>query len=138
MKTISQIVRIGPQVELLVHPETMLARKAKAQKEAAATMRAARVTVQNLQALAAKKLSQAQALRLEARLEDLSIWEQRKVKDSKTGPKAYSYVMASWREGGKTRNVYLGSSQKMSREQAQELAKTLKRKALGLSPITSP
>ena len=81
-------------------------------------MVAARVTVQNLQALATKKLTQAQALRQEARLEDLSIWEQKKVKASKTGPKAHTYFMASWREGGKTRNVYLGSSQKMSREQA--------------------
>jgi hypothetical protein len=46
--------------------------------------------------------------------------------------------MASWREGGKTRNVYLGSSQKMSREEAQEKARAMKREALGLSPITSP
>ena len=128
----------GERAKALKKEAQDLARKAKAQKEAAATMVAARVTVQNLQALATKKLSLAQALRQEARLEDLSIWEQRKVKDSKTGQKTYSYFMASWREGGKTRNVYLGSSQKMSREQAQELAKTLKRKALGLSPITSP
>ena len=65
--------------------------------------RAARMTAQNHHSFAAKKLSQAQALRQEARLEDLSIWEQRKVKDSKTGPKAYTYFMASWREGGKMR-----------------------------------
>jgi len=115
-----------------------LARRAKAQKEAAATVRAARVTIQNLQALVDKRLSQAQALRLEARLEDLSIWEQRKVRTSKNGSKAYTYFMASWREGGKTRNVYLGSSQKMSREEAQEKARAMKREALGLSPITSP
>jgi hypothetical protein len=43
--------------------------------------------------------------------------------------------MASWREGGKLRNVYLGSSQRMSREEAQEKARALKREALGLSPI---
>ena len=128
----------GEKAKALKKEAQELARRAKAQKEAAATMVAARVTVQNLQALAAKKLSQAQDLRQEARLEDLSIWEQRKVKDSKTGQKTYSYFMASWRERRKTRNVYLGSSQKMSREQAQELAKTLKREALGLSPITSP
>ena len=54
-------------------------------------MRVTRVTVQNLQALAAKRLSQAQTLRQEARLKDLSIWVQRKVKDSKTGPRAYTY-----------------------------------------------
>jgi hypothetical protein len=112
-----------------------LARRAKAQKEAAATMRAARVTVMNLQSLAAKKLSQAQAQKLEARLEDLQVWEQRKVKQSKKGAKTYTYFMASWREGSKIRNVYLGSSQKMSREKAQEKARALKREALGLSPI---
>jgi len=101
-------------------------------------MRVTRVTVQNLQALAAKRLSQAQTLRQEARLKDLSIWEQKKVKESKNGTKTYTYFMASWREGGKTKNVYLGSSQKISREQAQEQAKALKREALGRSPINSP
>ncbi len=50
-------------------------------------MRAARVTVMNLQSMAAKRLSQAQAQKLEARLEDLQVWEQRKVKDTKTGSK---------------------------------------------------
>jgi hypothetical protein len=46
----------------------------------------------------------------------------------------------SWRdppgERKKIRNVYLGSSQKMSLEQAQELARALKREALGLSSLT--
>ena len=98
-------------------------------------MRAARVTVTNLQALAAKRLSQAQALKLEARLEDLHIWEQRKVKETKKGAKTYTYFMASWREGKKIRNVYLGSSQKISLEQAQEKARAMKREALGLSPL---
>jgi hypothetical protein len=46
--------------------------------------------------------------------------------------------MASWREGGKFRNVYLGSSQRMSREEALEKARALKREALGLSPIAPP
>jgi hypothetical protein len=41
-------------------------------------------------------LSQAQALRREAKLEDLHIWEQKKIKQSKTGPTAYTYYMASW------------------------------------------
>jgi len=128
----------GEKAKALKKEAQELTRKAKTQKEAAATMRAARVTVQNLQALAAKKLSQAQAQRQEARLEDLSIWEQKKVKESKNGTKTYTYFMASWREGGKTKNVYLGSSQKMSREEAQEKARAMKREALGLSPITSP
>ena len=125
----------GERAKALKKEAQDLARRAKAQKEAAATMRVARVTVVNLQSMAAKRLSQAQAQKLEARLEDLQVWEQRKVKDTKKGAKTYTYYMASWREGGKLRNVYLGSSQRMSREEAQEKAKTLKRVALGLSPL---
>ena len=128
----------GEKVKVLKKEAQDLARRAKTQKEAAATMRAARVTVTNLQALADKRRSQAQALRLEARLEDLQVWEQKKVKDTKKGARTYTYFIASWREGKKIRNVYLGSSQKMSREQAQELARAMKREALGLSPIASP
>lgn len=128
----------GERAKALKKEAQDLARRAKAQKEAAATMRAARVTVQNLQSLAAKRHSQAQAQKLEARLEDLHVWEQKKVKDTKKGAKAYTYYMASWREGGKLRNVYLGSSQKMSREEAQEKARALKREALGLPPVATP
>jgi len=128
----------GERAKALLQEAQGLARRAKAQKEAAATMRAARVTVVNLQSMAAKKLSQAQAQRLEARLEDLQVWEQKKVKDTKKGAKTYTYFMASWREGGKLRNVYLGSSHKMSREEAQGRARDLKREALGLSSLTSP
>lgn len=126
----------GERAKALKKEAQELARRAKAQKEAAATMRAARVTVMNLQSMAAKRLSQAQAQRLEARLEDLQVWEQKKVKDTKKGAKTYTYFMASWREGKKIRNVYLGSSQKMSLEQAQELARAMKREALGLSSLT--
>ena len=72
------------------------------------------------------------------RLEDLQVWEQKKVKDTKKGAKTYTYFMASWREGKRIRSVYLGSSHKMSREQAQEKARALKREALGLSSLTLP
>ena len=126
----------GENVKALKKEAQGLARRAKAQKKAAAIMQTARVTVTNLQALAAKRLSQAQAQKLEARLEDLQVWEQKKVKDTKKGAKTYTYFMASWREGKRIRNVYLGSSQKMSLEQAQEKAKAIKKEALGLSSLT--
>jgi hypothetical protein len=100
-------------------------------------MRAARVTVTNPQALADKRLTQAQALKLEARLEDLQVWEQRKVKDTKTGAKTYTYFMASWREGKRIRNVYLGSSLKMSLESAQDKARAMKKEALGHPSVTT-
>ena len=45
--------------------------------------------------------------------------------------------MASWRERKKIRNVYLGSSQKMSLEQAQKKARALKRKAFNAYLISS-
>jgi hypothetical protein len=125
----------GEKAKALKKEAQDLASRAKAQKEAAAIMRTARVTVTNLQALADKRLTQAQAQKLEARLEDLQVWEQRKVKDTKTGAKTYTYFMASWREGKRIRNVYLGSSLKMSLEQAQGKAKAMKREALGLSPL---
>ena len=128
----------GERAKALKKEAQDLARRAKTQKEAAATMRAARVTVVNLQSMAAKRLSQAQVQRLEARLEDLQVWEQKKVKDTKAGPKAYTYYLASWREGGKLKNVYLGSSQRMSREEAQEKARALKREVLGLSSPSPP
>ncbi len=69
-------------------------------------------------------------LKLEARLEDLTVWQMKKVKQSRKGSKTYSYWKASWREGGKTRNVHLGSSRKMDAEEALQMAR--ERKAEGL------
>ena len=46
-----------------------------------------------------------------------------KVKESKKGSKTYTYWMASWREGGKTRNVHLGSTRKMDAEAARQKAR---------------
>ena len=56
----------GEKVKALKKEAQELARKAKNQKKAVSVMRTARVTVTNLQALAAKRLSQAQAQKLEA------------------------------------------------------------------------
>ena len=121
----------GERAKALKKEAGELARKAKNQKKAAAIMRMARRPAMKLQALADSRLAQAQALKLEARLEDLQVWEQKRKKDTKKGAKTYTYWIASWREGSRVKNVYLGSSQKMSREQAQEKARALKREALG-------
>ena len=48
-----------------------------------------------------------------------------KVKESRKGSKTYSYWMASWREGGKTRNVHLGSARKMDAEAARRKASVM-------------
>jgi hypothetical protein len=47
------------------------------------------------------------------------------------GDKIYHYWMASWREGGKVRNVHLGSCRKMSGEEALQKARSMKAEAIG-------
>ena len=127
----------GDRRQALQKTARELARDARALQKVARAP-AARREVEGLQVEAEAALAEAQALKLQARLEDLQVWEQRKVKDTKKGTKAYTYYLASWREGGKLKNVYLGSSQRMSREEAQERARALKREALGLSSLTPP
>jgi hypothetical protein len=62
--------------------------------------------------------AEAHALKRDARLEDLHVWKMEKTTASKKGSKKYAYWMATWREGGKTRNVHLGSSRKMDAQAA--------------------
>jgi hypothetical protein len=85
-----------------------------------------------LQADAEAALAEAEALKLQARLEDLNVWEKELVKESKKGSKTYTYWMASWREGDKTRNVHLGSIRKMDAEAARQKARKMKAEALGM------
>jgi hypothetical protein len=80
----------------------------------------ARLEAQRLQGEAKKALAEAEALKLQARLEDLTVWEMKKVKQSRKGCKTYTYWMASWREGGYMRNVHLGSARKMDAEAARQ------------------
>ena len=87
---------------------------------------AARLEAQRLQGKADVALAEAEALKLQARLEDLNVWQMEKVKQSRKGSKTYTYWMASWREGGKTRNVHLGSSRKMDAEAAGQKIRKMK------------
>jgi hypothetical protein len=91
---------------------------------------AARQEAERLQGEADVALAEAQALKLQARLEDLTVWEMKKVKQSRKGSRTYIYWMASWREGGKTRNVHLGSARKMDAEAARRKAREKKTEAL--------
>jgi hypothetical protein len=79
---------------------------------------------------AAELKAQAEALVLEARLEDLTVRMAEKVKTTKKGNKAYTYWTASWRESGKVRNIHLGSTRKLSRQAAMQRARMMKEKAL--------
>ena len=108
-----------------------LARDARVLKKAARAP-ATRLEAQRLQGKADAALAEAEALKLQARLEDLTVWEMRKVKQSRKGSKTYTYWMASWREGCKTRNVHLGSSRKMDAAQARQKAWEMKAEGLGL------
>ena len=68
----------------------------------------------------------AEALKGAARLEDLTLWQMEKTKSTKKGSQSYFYWMASWREGGKVRNVHLGSCRKMDRKTALQKARKIK------------
>ena len=98
--------------------------------EKAARAPSARQEAQRLHGEAEAALAEAEALKLQARLEDLTVWQMEKVKQNRKGPKTYTYWMASWREGNKTRNVHLGSARKMDAEEALQMAKKMKGEAI--------
>ena len=103
-----------------------LARDAPVLQKAAARAPAARREAERLQGKADVALAEAEALKLQARLEDLNVWQMEKVKQSRKSSKTYTYWMASWREGDRTRNVHLGSSRKMDAAEARQKAREMK------------
>jgi hypothetical protein len=107
-----------------------LARDAKALQKVAKHLPAVRKEAQRLQEEADMALVEAEALKLQARLEDLTVWEMKKTKETTKGSKTYVYWMASWREDDKTRNVHLGSSRKMDAESALQKARMMKAEAI--------
>jgi hypothetical protein len=121
----------GDRRQALQKEARELARDARALQKAARAP-AARQEAQRLQGEANAALAEAGALKLQARLEDLTVWQMEKVKQSRNGCKTYTYWMASWREDGKTCNVHLGSSRKMDAEAARQKARVRKAEALGI------
>jgi hypothetical protein len=76
---------------------------------------------------------EAENLKPKARLEDLSVYTMEKVKPTAKGEaRTYKYWYASWWEGARARNVYLGSAAKISEEAALAKAKKMKATALGI------
>jgi hypothetical protein len=53
-----------------------------------------------------------------------------KKKTTKKGFRKYTYWMATWREGGKVRNVHLGNCEKMDAEAALQKARLMKAEAI--------
>jgi len=121
----------GEKAKVLKIDALKLARDARALQKAARAP-AARQEAQRLQGDAEKAQAEAHALKLQARLEDLTVWKMKKVKQSRKGSRTYTYWMASWPEGGKTRNVHLGSCRKMDGEAARRKARERKAEGLGM------
>ena len=128
----------GDRRQALQRTARELARDARALQKAAAHAPAARQEAQRLQGEAEAALAEAEALKYQARLEDLTVWQMKKAKQSRKGSKTYTYWMASWREDGKTRNVHLGSSRKMDASEARQKAREMKAEALGIKLKNRP
>jgi hypothetical protein len=124
----------GDKIKTLQKDALELARKAKAAKRAAITLPEATEKALELQREADKARAEALALKPLAKLEDLSLWQMEKIKDTKKGSRKYTYWMATWREDGKTRNVHLGSCEKKDKETARQKARKLKAEALAIKP----
>ena len=108
-------------------------RYARAAMKAAEILPDVREEARKLEQQADELKAESGALVGAARLEDINLWQMEKEKTTKKGSKTYLYWMASWREGGKVRNVHLGSCRKVDHETALQKARKMKREALGLS-----
>jgi hypothetical protein len=73
-----------------------------------------------------KTLGDIEDLKAEARLQDLNVWKDTLVKQTKKGERAYYRWVAAWREGSRYKKVYLGSCRKLTRDQALQKARKLK------------
>jgi hypothetical protein len=124
----------GERRKALKRESRLLARDAKVLQKAAKTLPEARQEASKLQEEANRARAEAEVLKLQARLEDLKVWEMEKTKSTKKGSRTYAYWMASWREGEKVRNVHLGSTRKTDVGAALQKARTMKTEALGIKP----
>ena len=111
-----------------------LERDARAAMQAAEVLPDARLRALELTSHADMLKAEAEALKGAARLEDLNLWQMEKTRTTKKGTRSYFYWMASWREGGKVRNVHLGSCRKVDHETALQKARKVKAGALGIRP----
>jgi uncharacterized NAD(P)/FAD-binding protein YdhS len=123
----------GERRRALVKEAQRLRREGKLVEKAAQSRPGLLAEVATILAMAENALLDAQDLKDSARLEDLHIWEMKKEKETKKGVRTYSYWMASWRESGRIRHVYLGSCRKISREAALQKARKMKAQALRLN-----
>ena len=123
----------GEKIKALKTEALGLGRSARAAMRVAEILPDARMKARRMEGHAHELKAEAEAMEGAARLEDLTLWQMAKEKTTKKGDQTYLYWMASWREGGKVRNVHLGSCRKMGPETALQKARKMKREALGLS-----
>ena len=87
-----------------------------------------------------REAAHAEAMALQnsgqARLEDLSVFKIKKAtrKGTKNGKKR-EYWYSAWVVRGKRRNIYFGSCEKISYEEALDRAKSMKAKDLGIMAV---
>ena len=80
-----------------------------------------------------EKKETIKALKVQARLEDLSVYCVKMEKVVRKGrTKVYTYWYASWRDGRKVKNIYIGSTNNMNYIEALTKARRLKATFLGL------
>jgi hypothetical protein len=120
----------GERRKVLKRDAQELTRDAKTLQKVAKHLPAARREAQRLQGEADAALAEAEALKLQAKLEDLTVWNMKKVNQGRKASKTYTYWMASWREGDRTRNIHLGSTRKMDAESALHKARKMKAEAI--------
>ena len=125
----------GEKRKALKNEALELERDARAAFKAAEILPDARREARRMEGRADELKAEAEALKETARLEDLTLWQMEKAKTTKKGSKTYLYWIASWREGGKVRNVHLGSCKKVDHEAALQKARKMKAGALGLSEL---
>ncbi len=84
---------------------------------------------QELKISSSRKMDSIKALKLQARVENLTVYcvKMEKIIRKKGDKKTYTYWYASWRVGRKVKNVYLGSTRKMDHDEALTKARKLKR-----------
>lgn len=120
----------GERRKALKRKALELAKNAKVVMKAAKSLPEASHKARELQREANQALAESEDLKAKARLEDLHLWQMEKVKTTKKGAKKYDYWMATWREGGETRNIHLGSCAKMDAQTALQKARKMKSEAL--------
>ncbi len=122
----------GEKAKALKAEAKKLARRAKTAMKVTETLPVAGEKARKLKIQADNLKTEAETLKETARLEDLSVWVMEKVKPTKKGNRPYHYWMATWREGGKVRNVHLGNCGKMDEETAKQKARAMKAAALAI------